>query len=113
MPSMMSGPPILPLPSPGVLAIPPIIAAPRMPAEAPRTPEEAPDNEPQGIGPGPWCFGADALCDWLGESRLFGIAGPRSRTVCRVVMNTLCLLVGLLLLVAVTAVLIAAFLQPG
>ena len=81
-----------------------------MPPNAPETPGETRPGEPSVFGPGPWCFGADGLCEWL---RGIPFIGGRSQAFCRVAMNILCLLVGLTLLIVITAVLLAAFLQPG
>lgn len=112
MPSMMCVP-VLPLPGPNVLAIPPLPSVPQNAQEGTSQPPGAPPDEPEGISAGPWCFGADSVCEWLGTTRLFGAFGPSTQRVCRVGMNILCLLLGLVLLVALTAVLIAAFLEPG
>ncbi len=133
MPPMTGGPPALP-PGPGgisglppirrgempnILVIPPGAFPPGpgdpagMPGGGGESKAEAPPGLPTPFEPGPWCLGADAICQWFGDARLFWLAGPLIREVCKPLLNIVCLLVGIVLLVGLVAVLFFAFLQPG
>lgn len=109
--------PRLPLPMSPTILVPPLMPQdtidPRLmppPAGMPSQADTAEEEQEREFVPGPWCLGADTLCTWLLR---VPVVGFQLASLCRVVFNVLCLIVGIALITAIVGLLLFAFLQPG
>lgn len=104
-------PPLVRPPGPGGS----VLAHPRPPETIPPAPLPAPERPP-GPPPGPsWCLGAElGVCGEGDGTPLFGnLGGPGSHAVCRALMNTVCLVTGIFIVLALLGVSLNALLRSS